>query len=80
MSISSEIFKISILHHFCYQAGKVKSHSVDQRHGQPYFHVESVGIEIVAGLQMDGVWAICIKLQRRNVFNPVVPFLGICPE
>lgn len=48
---------------FAMKLAKAKSHSVDQRKGQSYSHVQVVGIKIVAAF-LEGNLTICIKLQR----------------
>ena len=48
---------------FAMKSAKAKSHSVDQRKGQSYSHVQVVGIKIVAAF-LEGNLTIYIKLQR----------------
>lgn len=61
------------------KSAKAKSHSVDQRKGQSYSHVQVVGIKIVAAF-LEGNLTICIKLQRSKVFDPIIPFLRNYPK
>lgn len=55
------------------------NHTVDQRKGQSYSHIQVVGIKIVAAF-LKGNLTICIKLQRLKVFDPIIPFLRNYPK
>lgn len=55
------------------------NHTVDQRKGQSYSHIQVVGIKIVAAF-LEGNLTICIKLQRLKVFDPIIPFLRNYPK